>query len=354
MRPTAFSFGEFLVCGLMFLGMVAGAAVAAADQDEVIARCGTEMIRRADVDMVLGRLGLSELPEGEQRQRAAAAVLEQIIDERVLRAEVARAGVVVKASEIEAALVRLEEQVAVRGQDFATFLAQTGRTPESIREQVSLEIGLDKIVGPLITADAIARVFEENRRELDGTRLRVSHIILRPAAGGDGDLGSGLIEQAGVIRREIIQGRVSFGEAAGRHSAGPSRRQGGDLGWIAREGPMIDAFTSEAFTLSKGAVSEPFLTPFGVHLVTVTAVEPGGVGLDGVRSRLEKMLANQVVRGLVTQGRGRMPVAVAAGVPHFDPTTFQSPAARRAVIMAQPADEPAPQEPAPQEPAPQE
>jgi len=147
-----------------------------------------------------------------------------------------------------------------------------------------------------------------------------------------------------VIRREIIQGRVSFGEAAGRHSAGPSRRQGGDLGWIAREGPMIDAFTSEAFTLSKGAVSEPFLTPFGVHLVTVTAVEPGGVGLDGVRSRLEKMLANQVVRGLVTQGRGRMPVAVAAGVPHFDPTTFQSPAARRAVIMAQPADEPAPQE----------
>lgn len=324
----AFRGGDFVRGLLLVLATVA----AAPGQDEIVARVGDAAIRRQEVDLVLRRLGLGELPDGEQRQRAAAAVLEQIVDEQVLRAEVAGAGVVITAAEVEAALGRLQEQVTGRGLDFKTFLAESGRTPESLREQVALEIGLDKLVRPRITAEAVARAFEENRREFDGTRLRVSHILLRPAAGGDGDLGDRLIEQATAIRREIVQGRLTFAEAARRHSAGPSRLQDGDLGWIGREGPMVEPFSSAVFALAKGTVSEPFVTPFGVHLATVTAVEPGRFGLDAVRPRLEKVLADRLVRGLVIEGRGRMPVDFAPGVPHFDPATLGDPPGRRPVV----------------------
>nr|MCS5617842.1 peptidylprolyl isomerase [Pirellulales bacterium] len=141
---------------------------------------------------------------------------------------------------------------------------------------------------------------------------------------------------AAGLRRQIIQGRISFAEAARQHSAGPSRRSGGDLGWISRDGPMLDTFSSQAYDLAKGGVSQPFVTRFGVHLVTVTDVEPGRIGVDAVRTRLQKMLAAQLVRGLVMQGRLRMPVTVAAGVPHFEPESLGKPPAERPVVVRAP------------------
>jgi parvulin-like peptidyl-prolyl isomerase len=308
---------------------------AAADPGEVIARCGETPIRRGERDAVVRRLGLAELPDGQARQRAEAAILEQLIDERIMQSELARLGVSATQVEVDAALRRLRDQVSGRGQDFEAFLAASGRSTETIRDQLGLEIKLDKFVRPQLTAEAIAAAFEQNRRELDGTKLRASHIVLRPETGGDGDLTAPLLEQAAAVRGQIIQGRLSFAEAARQHSAGPSRRQGGDIGWIGREGPMVEAFSNQAYRIAKGAVSQPFVTPFGVHLLTVTGVEPGRIGLDAVRTRLEKLLAAQLVRGLVAGGRRRTPVRFAPGVPHLDPATAGlSPDERAVVIQA--------------------
>ncbi len=314
------------------------ATAAGAGPDDVVARVGGAEIRGREIEAVLKRLGLAEMPEPEQRQRAAAAVLEQIIDERVLRAELAAAGIEVPAAEVEAAVTRVQEQVAGRGLEFEAFLAQSGRTPATIRDQVALEVALDRYVSPRITPAAVAEVFDRNRRELDGTKLRVSHILLRPVGGGSDDPAAALMEEARTLRREILQGRVSFGEAARRRSAGPSRRREGDLGWVSREGPLLDAFASEVYALAKGGVSEPFVTPFGVHLATVTAIEPGRIGIDAVRSRIEKMLAGQLVRELVLQGRARNPVEFAPGVPHFDPATLGASPARRPVVIGGPGE----------------
>jgi parvulin-like peptidyl-prolyl isomerase len=307
--------------------------VAAAGPDDVIARCGSAAIRRADLEAVVKRLGLADLPPGEGRARAEAAILEQLIDERVLREELTRLGVTATQVEIDAGLRRLRDQVSGRGQDFEAFLAATGRTTATIRDQIALEIKLEKFVRPQVTEEVLAAAFEKNRREFDGTKLRVSHIVLRPEAGGGDDPTAPLLEEAAALRGRIIQGRLSFQEAARLHSAGPSRRRGGDLGWIGRGGPMVEGFSSQAYRLAQGGVSQPFVTPFGVHLVTVTAVEPGRIGLDAVRTRLEKLLAAQIVRGLVVAGRRRAAVAFAPGVAHFDPATVGAPAEERAVMV---------------------
>jgi parvulin-like peptidyl-prolyl isomerase len=307
-------------------------AVGAADAGDVLVSVGEAAIRQQDVDVVLRRLGLADAPAGPQRLRAEAAVLEQLVDEQILRIELDRIGITVPDLEVDAALRRLREQVAGRGGDFEAFLAATGRSPTTIRGQLALELRLAEFVRGQLTDEAIATAFEQNRRELDGTRLRVSHILFRPDVGGDADLAAGLLQQAGAIRSRVLQGRMSFADAARMHSAGPSRRSGGDIGWIGREGPMIDGFSAQAYRLSKGSVSEPFVTPFGVHLVTVTGVEEGRVGLDAVRPRLEKLLAARLVQGLVAQGRERTPVTFAAGVAHFDPATAGRPADERPVI----------------------
>jgi parvulin-like peptidyl-prolyl isomerase len=303
---------------------------------DVVARVGDVAIERQEIDALLSRLG-GAAGDADQQQRVRAAVLDQIIDERIVRTELARAGAAVDPAAVDAAIDRLREQVAAHGKDLATALAASGRTIDSLREQASLEMTIAAYVQPRMTEDSINRVFENHRRELDGTRLRVSHIVLRPDA-ASADAGEALRKQADAIRSEIVQGRLSFADAARQFSAGPSRRVGGDLGWITPEGPMLETFSSEVYPLAKGGISEPFLTIFGVHIATVTAVQPGRVGLSTVRSRVEKLLAAELVRALVAEGREKTPISVTPGVPHFDPSTLGQPAASRPVVV-QAADE---------------
>lgn len=84
-------------------------------------------------------------------------------------------------------------------------------------------------------------------------------------------------EQAAVERRLIdsiytlVKGGADFAELARKYSEDPgSARMGGSLGWFSR-GMMVAEFDSVAFALPDGAVSEPFATTFGYHIVKRTA-----------------------------------------------------------------------------------
>jgi parvulin-like peptidyl-prolyl isomerase len=101
---------------------------------------------------------------------------------------------------------------------------------------------------------------------------------------------------------------------------------------------MIESFTSVVYKLPKGGLSEPFVTPSGVHLATVTAVKPGRMGPTAVRSRLERMLAAELVRGLVVEGRRTAGVTFAPGVPHFDPATLGAPNDQRPIVVLDKAE----------------
>jgi parvulin-like peptidyl-prolyl isomerase len=306
-----------------------------ADESDVIVRCGEAVIRRGDLEKVVRRLGLAATAAGPQRQRAEAAILEQLVDERLLQGELDRLGIRATSAEVAAALAKVREQVQGRGLAFEAFLAASGRTAADLEDQVALEIALEKFVDSRITAATVTDFFELHRRELDGTQLRVSHVVLRPEAGGDGDPAAVLLERAAAIRTEIIQGKRSFADAARQHSAGPSRRQGGDVGWIGRDGPMVEAFASQAYGLAKGSVSAPFVTAAGVHILTVTGVEPGPLGIEAVRPRLEKLLAAEIVRGLVAESRRQTVVTFADGVAHFDPATAGRPVDERPVVSGE-------------------
>jgi parvulin-like peptidyl-prolyl isomerase len=62
---------------------------------------------------------------------------------------------------------------------------------------------------------------------------------------------------------------ASFDEIALRYSDDPTRKQGGDLGFIAR-GQMVPAFEQAAFGLQPGELSDLVDTPYGVHILLRT------------------------------------------------------------------------------------
>lgn len=315
---------------MLLLTVWLGAGARGAEPDDVLVRVGEDAVVRRQMEAILARLPAAS---GEQRQRQEAAVIEQLVDDRLLRTELDRLGIVVGGEELEARLAQFRQQLAGRGVRFEAFLAQSGRDERSVRDQMLAELRVEKYVQPRLTAEALGETFEKNHRDLDGTRLRVSHILLRPESPRGEDALGACIAEAEEIRRRIMLGTRSFEDAAVMHSAGPSRRRGGDLGWITRDAPLVDAFARQAFLLAKGEISRPFVTPYGVHIVKVTDVEAGTVSMDTVKPRLEQLLVKSLVRDLVAQAARRTRITYAEGVPHFNADTpANGPMPRRVIV----------------------
>ena len=70
------------------------------------------------------------------------------------------------------------------------------------------------------------------------------------------------------IRKEIVDGKKDFYQAAREYSKCPSGRNGGDLGWFGK-GMMVPEFEKVAFSTPEGQISQPVKTQFGWHIIKV-------------------------------------------------------------------------------------
>lgn len=322
--------------GIM-LGTAAVSGPSATAQDalanEVVLRVGSATVTRAEFEAQVRRLGLNPADTGEQQARAQAVVVAQMVEERLLKAAIQEDKIVVEKAEIDAALDRVRAQVAARKLSFTDFLRQSGGTEAQLRAQAALEIGVDRMIRRRLTPVALAAAFETRRREFDGTLLRVSHVILRPDIGRGDDAVAECMSRAQGIRNAILQGEIGFAAAARRYSAGPSRHQDGDVGYIPRYGVAQEDFAKQVFALARGDISKPFATSFGVHIVTVTDVKPGTVSPEVVRQQVERALAQQFLRDRLAEIRRATLIEYGAGIPHFArPAEAADPAA--AVVVA--------------------
>ena len=100
-------------------------------------------------------------------------------------------------------------------------------------------------------------------------------------------------EQKAVCKHQIdsiyalLQNGANFEELAKAESQDGTARRGGDLGWFGR-GRMVQPFEDIAFDLEDGAISEPFATQFGYHIIKKVA--HGIPTLDEVRPALENAI----------------------------------------------------------------
>lgn len=89
---------------------------------------------------------------------------------------------------------------------------------------------------------------------LDVQEIRASHILVKKR------------KDAVQIRKDIIEGKITFEDAAKEYSLCPTGIKGGDLGYFNRK-RMDQNFADRAFDLKIGEISEPVGTKFGWHLI---------------------------------------------------------------------------------------
>ncbi len=232
---------------------------------------------------------LAELPQTTHGELRAMALERLVARELIFQAALA-AGFVANEDEVAAETSRILRQVG-NPADFWQRLAERGMDEASFRRMVRKDVTVDRY-----TARQLESVAEPQESEIEAfyrkhpeqlrsaERVRVSHILLE--AGGL--TAEENLARARCLRNEAVTG--DFAALARKHSDCPSAPGGGDLGFI-RRGDVDPTFADAAFSQVVGEVGEPVRTPFGLHLVKVTAREiPSPPTLDEARPRIIQFL----------------------------------------------------------------
>lgn len=251
--------------------------------------------------------------------RTKAEFLLQLISRRLIAQALERAGSYVEPGEIEKQMEQVAAQIRQQHRVSLEQYAQArGVTVESLKVELFWRFAWDRYLDRHL-ADALEGHFNKHRKDLDGTEVRASHIVLRPEKYSETQ--AQIDARAKKIREEIESGKITFEEAARKYSAGPSRAQGGDLGFFPRRGAMAEEFAKVAFALNKGELSQPLTTVFGTHLIRVTDVKPGLRQWTEVIPETKALAAADLFEQFAKQELEKAKIEYTGNTPHFKPGT---------------------------------
>ncbi|MFO0898935.1 MAG: peptidylprolyl isomerase [Pirellulales bacterium] len=289
----------------------------------VVALIGDRPVTRDEVERELAPIQAQGAIPDKMLPLWQAKALDMVIERRIVLDLLERSEQTVKPAEIDAAVGQLKQKLGEQKLTWEQFLAKQKTTDEAMREQIRWQMSWNRYAARELTDEVLDDLFKSQQAEYDGRKIRVSHILLRPAGpGGEAEI-KRLVQQAAEIRARIEKQELTFAEAAKQYSDGPSRSAGGDLGSIARHGEMVEPFAKAAFALGKGEISPPVVTPFGIHLIQCTEVDAGSKTAADNRDDLRKAAALLLFQRIAAQERRTADVTFTGNWPYFDGVTRQ-------------------------------
>ena len=300
---------------------IAAAPDAEKSKSAIAATVGDEPIFAAEIDELLADTPSGRQASGEALAKLKAEALEQLINRRLVFKSLAKQGYNPPEEDVDELLAELKQRLEAQQLSFEEFLNRHSLTELLVRRRLAWDAAWTRYLEQTLTDEAVEKYFDAHRRDFDGTELRVSHILLRVENLADRSAVAAAIDRAETLRKEIAAGKLTFAQAAKKYSAGPSRKQGGDLGFIARHGQMAEAFSAAAFRLEKGETSPPVVTPFGVHLIECSDVKPGKLTWRNQRRAVAEAWARDHFLELAAAARKQAVVKYTGASPHFKPGT---------------------------------
>ncbi len=272
----------------------------------------------AEMGAVLQQVKQVQGAVAAQSAQTQAELLKQLVQRRLVVDLLTREGGYYTEEEVQKALENITAQAEEQKVTLEELAAGQGVSLDAWRAQVIWQLAWGRYVERNLT-DKLQAYFEAHKKDFDGTEVRASHILLRPERSGVPKTQP--MERAEKIREAIEVGKISFEDAAQRFSAGPSGAKGGDLGFFPRYGVMTEGFSKAAFELETGEVSEPILTPFGIHLIRVTEIKPGRKQWTEVLDQMRMPASMEMFENLADKEAETATVEYTGKLPYLDPET---------------------------------
>jgi len=258
--------------------------------ETVLATVDDDKITEADFQLFCV---IRNLPRAEQAP-LRDKLLEQLIERQLIRHALSKRKIAADKEDVAGHVRRIEDLIRQRKEDPEVVLKKLGLSQETLASELALPLAWDAFVRQSVNDKQISEHFSQHKAELDGTKLRAAQIILLLPKGAAKKDVEDRTARLTAIRQDIVSKKIPFAEVAKKFSEAPSKANGGDVGWFPYRGKMPAPFCDAAFALKPGEISEPIVSPFGVHLIQVTDRQPGELTLDDVRVEILGRLSNEL------------------------------------------------------------
>ena len=180
------------------------------------------------------------------------AVLDRMVNEKILLQQAEKDGIKVSDEQIDKALEALVAESGLSREAFLAKMEKDGVTEKMLRDQARTQIATQMVMSRnvvkkvVVTEEEINDYYRKNMAGFAESRAHVAILVYAPDANAE------------KWAADIASGKVSFADAARKVSVGPNAENGGDLGVMAVS-DMAPGMAQVVSGLSEGAVS-PLLT----------------------------------------------------------------------------------------------
>ena len=218
----------------------------------------------------------SSLPEEreEKLRKARTAVLDQLIESKLLEQEIKNKKVEVTERDIDAAIEQIRQQNQVSEDELKAILAKDGVTLSAYRRRIQDDIGRMRLINReikskiVIKEEELRKNYQDNlARFTDPAEVKVQQIFFVIPQWATEEQVASIRKEALAILERARQGE-DFAELAGKYSQGPEAREGGVLGFFKHK-ELRPELEGAAFKLQTGEVSGLIKTPEGLHILRV-------------------------------------------------------------------------------------
>ena len=270
--------------------------------DGIAAVIGDEIILQSELEAyILLRLNsLGAPPDSAVQAGMRQRFLDELIDGKVLLVHAKKdSTITVRDEDVERELSAhvaqimaenrlsaeaLEQELRARGSTLQKFKAQLRK---GIREQIlKRKLQQTFVSAASLTRKEVEAFYREYRDSLPPQGESVRLLMLSVEVRAPDSVRQAAFERIRSIRQRLDNGE-DFAETARKFSDDPNAQNGGDLGFVGKGSLSELAFEEKAFSLEPGAVSDPFETRLGFHIVTVKARKNQMVHVQQILVRVE-------------------------------------------------------------------
>jgi peptidyl-prolyl cis-trans isomerase C len=290
-------------------------------EDKVVVTIDGTKITQSQIDrrtapqlVVLAEMGQTPIDD-QFKSYLGQEALNEILKEQLIKKAIESRKIDVTDEQISK---RFAENIGRRNmttEEFLELADKQGTTKTQIKEQIRIDICLDKLIELEVGSDKLVVTAEDARKYYDENinqfslpeRVRASHILFgtgRQDATGkpkqpDEKARAELKKKAFEVAEKLRQDG-DFEELVVEYSVCQTKNNGGDLGYFSKDSNMDKDFVEAAFKLNKGDISDVVQTQLGYHIIKVTdRLQARVASFDEERTAIIKWLANKRKKTLV-------------------------------------------------------
>lgn len=249
----------------------------------VVAMVGDHSIFQRQIDWEFKKKFLGKRIDETVAKKLRDQILTRLVNQYIVLDKFRGTAVYANDDEVKLQVDRLKESLKQIDKTLDDYLSENETKLEDLTFNLRWQTSWKRYVDKTLTDRVLENYYNRTPFRFDGTRLKVSHLLLKLDLPKDKVATPEQVEIAATkarqtlleLKTQIESNQVTWQAAVARHSKGSTAQKSGAIGEIGIDGPMPGTFTEAAFELKQGQISNPVVTPFGVHLVRCDEVLVG-------------------------------------------------------------------------------